>query len=1137
MKAPHHEFLRPATGATALHAGHSAASLYELVVVQAQRDADAVAILAPGRSPLGFGQLLDQINRIRTTLNGCGLGRNDRIALLAERGPETAVAALGIASCAVCVPLNAAATPTELEDGLVQTGAKALLIPATTTVAVKSLASRVGILSLEYFVEEDASAGSFCFHETSAAVAAQGGPATAEEIAFILQTSGTTTRAKIVPVTHGNVFARTDKLRRMLGLSPADCCLNLMPLCYSYGLTVGLIAPLAAGCAIISPPVFDIETALACMREFSPIWCVANATYYHAILERLEKQPSLLAGHRLRFAVSGGSPLPARVRANLEKVLGALVLEYYATTETGAIAAEPLVGTRKQGTVGISPDNDVAIMDADGNLVAPGVHGEVVICGPTVFGGYENDPVANQRVLRRGWYHTGDLGMMDAGGYIKLAGRLDEVINRGGEKIAPLEVDEALLSHEAVAEAVSFPVPHPTLHEEIAAAVVPHSGAQVTGNELQCFLATRLAPFKVPRVILCTAGLPKGPTGKLYRAGLATHFGLNLIEVAPSVQVEPRTKIQEMLLDLWRDVLKRPDIGCNDDFFLCGGDSVTAFDLMLRIEKEFQYTAPLTILAEAPTVSRLASRLETMTLGAVSNMIRIHPEGRRRPLFAVYHAGTHALALLPILRSLGPDQPCYWLQPPGMDWTGTECATVPQIAAYYIKEVKAVQPRGPYRLLGNSFGGHVVFEMALQLQEAGESIEFLAILDTEAPTCAFGDKVDVFDSRGLRLRTLNAQPAPVSRFEAVTRSILETHIRMARDYVLDSQSDRNIFRGELTYFHCTGEPIVAGHDRRGMWRSFVSGFRLLLVPGPYGTPDREPQYAVLRNLLRACLNDAPVTGCDPARVYDRDYRLDNVYQPKYILGSMGDVYRIDQERIQGFVDDIRINAEAILIKGWAVEPCRRQPAQIIAVFLDDQFLGYGASGESRPDVAKHLDTASVLFSGFYFRFEGAVAANAMRRPRVFVLSSDGWAAELRGTIEPVTIGLTRKLSNTEHADVILGGNWSYREQWGVWSSGHQATVIFDASCLPHRFTVAIQANLFPPAASPTQTVRVSDESGNLLTIISNEQPSGEFTAKMEKSLTQLGPWAGDAPFFVEVGEAGVAVVDAMRHQRCVQLVA
>jgi hypothetical protein len=182
-----------------------------------------------------------------------------------------------------------------------------------------------------------------------------------------------------------------------------------------------------------------------------------------------------------------------------------------------------------------------------------------------------------------------------------------------------------------------------------------------------------------------------------------------------------------------------------------------------------------------------------------------------------------------------------------------------------------------------------------------------------------------------------------------------------------------------------------------------------------------------------------------------------------------------------------------------------RPAQNIAVFLDSQLLGYGASGLPRPDVANNLGTASALLSGFNFIFEGAVTANPIRRPRLFVLSSDGWAAELRGGVESVAIGSVEKFSNTEHLGVILGGNWSLREQWGVWSGGHRANITFDASSLPDSFTVAIQANLFPPVPSLTQTVRVLDESENLLTIISNEQPNGEFIVKMQKLPAQLGP--------------------------------
>jgi len=384
-----------------------AANLLELLAVQAQRNPNGVAILAPRREPLSFAALLDQIGYIRTMLDGCGLGRGDRIALLAGRGPDTAVAVVGIASSATCIPLNAAATPAEVEHGLVQTLAKALLVPAGASTEVKEVAARVGIPLLEHSAEEGAPAGKFQIQRSQPAAVARSGSVIPSDIALVLRTSGTTARAKIVPLSHGNIVARADKACRMLGLSPADRCLNLMPLCYNHGLN-NVMSSLSAGCAVICPPGFDFEMFLACMRDFSPTFYTASFTYHHAILEWLEQRPNALDGNQLRFVRSGSGPLRSRVRADLEKILGAPVLEYYGTTETGAIAANSPDGLRKPGMVGRSPDNDVAIMDSDGNLLAPGEEGEVVVRGSTVFGGYENDPAANERVFRDGWYCTGE---------------------------------------------------------------------------------------------------------------------------------------------------------------------------------------------------------------------------------------------------------------------------------------------------------------------------------------------------------------------------------------------------------------------------------------------------------------------------------------------------------------------------------------------------------------------------------------------------------------------------------------------------------------------------------------------------------------------------------------------------------
>jgi acyl carrier protein len=627
-------------------------------------------------------------------------------------------------------------------------------------------------------------------------------------------------------------------------------------------------------------------------------------------------------------------------------------------------------------------------MDADGQLVSSDVMGEVVVRGATVFIGYENDPVANERAFHEGWYRTGDCGFMDAEGYLKLLGRLDEVINRGGEKISPREIDEALLEHEAVVHAVCFSVPHPTLHHEVAAAVMLRSGADVTEDELRKFLALRLTPFKIPRRIIFTGELPKGPTGKFARTRLAEHFGLTGGESA-RVIAEAHTTIQQILLTFWREVLRRDDIGVDDDFFLLGGDSVTALDLLLRIEKGLQYRLPLTVLAEAPTIRSLEGRLERSTLGAIGNTIRVNGDGARHPLFAICGRFGHALRLLPVLRALGPDQPGYALQPPDMDWTSVGCVTLSHMAAHYIGQVKAAQPRGPYRLLGTSFGGLVAFEMALQLQSEGETVEFLGLVDANPPTCLIEGVADVSHS---------SDDPPVAKpnnwVEDINNSVAEAHLRARRLYVLDAGSQANRFRGELTYFYCTGNPIVA-NDRRRLWQRFADRLKLLPLSGVHGTYNLDPQFTDLTALLRDCLSGAPAPVCDPASVFDRTYRIDSRDTHQIIVSSTGEVFSIDQDVVLGHVEALDADPKRYRIVGWAVDPCKQSQPQTIAVFVNDKFLGYGACGVLRTDVAKRLTSTSARYVGFNFLFEREAAGGEADLPRLFALSPDGHAVELR----------------------------------------------------------------------------------------------------------------------------------------------
>jgi pimeloyl-ACP methyl ester carboxylesterase len=364
--------------------------------------------------------------------------------------------------------------------------------------------------------------------------------------------------------------------------------------------------------------------------------------------------------------------------------------------------------------------------------------------------------------------------------------------------------------------------------------------------------------------------------------------------------------------------------------------------------------------------------------------------------------------LCAVLRSLGPDQPCYGLQPPAMDWTKAGCVSVPEMASHYIGVAKEIQPQGPYRLLGHSLGGLMVFEMALQLQRMGEAVEFLALVDTNPPTCLIDGSADAPQRPALEL------PAPQNPSEADTRRLIETHLHASHSYVLNSRSNREVFRGELTYFYCAGEPIVANHDRRRLWQWFApSGFRLLPLPSLHGWTGQGPHHTALPAALRACLNGGPQTTNDAATVFDRTFQIDNRAQRECIVSSTGEEYFIDHTALQGFVETFTNEAGLAKFAGWAVEPCQRRPAQTIAVFLGERFLGYGACCTPRPDIAQQLSASTAQYAGFDFRFRRAAAVGAVERPRLFVLSSNGRAAELRLSAVQEVMALRAKLAEME----------------------------------------------------------------------------------------------------------------------------
>lgn len=485
---------------------------------------------APGRDWLDHARLKALAGETITALNQAGIGRGDRLAMVMPNGPEAATAFVCAGCATTAAPLNPAYKAEEVEFYLTDLKPRALLLQAGDEGPAAEVAARLGVPAVILHPLLDGPAGGFRL-DTSALSPAQGvigGPAEPADPALVLHTSGTTARPKIVPLSQANLAASAGHIASSLALGPGDTCLNVMPLFHIHGLVAAVLASLAAGGGVCCTPGFNAFRMFEWLETVRPSWYTAVPTMHQAILMRAKGHEEALRALGLRFIRSSSASLPPQVMTALEAVFTAPVIEAYGMTEAAhQMAANPLPPrSRKPGSVGVAAGPRLAIMDDAGALLAQGEIGEVVIRGPNVTAGYDRNPDANARAYTDGWFRTGDQGKLDPEGYLFLTGRLKELINRGGEKVSPLEVDTVLMDHPAVVQCVTFAMPHDKLGEEVAAVVVLADGQEATEQQIRDFAAARLAPFKVPRRVVFLDEIPKGATGKLQRIGLAAKLGL-----------------------------------------------------------------------------------------------------------------------------------------------------------------------------------------------------------------------------------------------------------------------------------------------------------------------------------------------------------------------------------------------------------------------------------------------------------------------------------------------------------------------------------------------------------------------------------------------------------------------------------
>jgi acyl-CoA synthetase (AMP-forming)/AMP-acid ligase II/acyl carrier protein len=579
------------------------ATVAALLRMQAEQRPDQIALIAPGRAGLRYRDLWAQAQALAPAWSALApAGGPPRIATALAGGSEMAAAWLAVAASATCIPLDPAARPAELRALLVATGAHAVLIDAQAPTAARDVARELGLSVIEVVLDPARPVGTL---ELASAPLL---PARAElpqlrpdDTVLIVRTSGTTGEPKMVELTQEMALSSARTLAGHFGLSPADCSLNTRPMFHVAGLIVNTLSTVVAGARMLSVPMQDPDAFFDAIARYEPTWFSGVPTMHQWLLAHAELYRRKAPHHRFRFLRSAASSLPPATLHKLEALTGAPVVETYGMSERTPIAGNPMPpGVRKPGTVGFALGVELDLLDAEGRSVPPGVEGEVTIRGP----------VAGTQPGQ--WFRTGDLGRFDEDGYLCLTGRVKDLINRGGQKLLPREIEDALLEYPGVMQAAAFRVAHPTLGEDVAAAIVPAAGAAPQPAQLREFLLSRLAPYKVPATFIFIDALPVNASGKVKRDTLTALAAAQAAAATDDAVGETERRIAAIVGEL----LGAASVPRDASFFALGGDSLAAARVMARVGRAFDIEAAVDLLFRHPTVAELASAVDALVAAA-----------------------------------------------------------------------------------------------------------------------------------------------------------------------------------------------------------------------------------------------------------------------------------------------------------------------------------------------------------------------------------------------------------------------------------------------------------------------------------------------------------------------------------------
>jgi len=864
----------------------NAPKITDLVNTRARSNPDRPALVMPDETFLSYGDLAAAISRVSRFLIERGLVRSKRIAVIMPDGPEMIVALLAISHVAVYVPLNPKLSSEELANQLKIIGADAVMVrqDALFVTGQDNHDAVLPVITMHPY--KPGSQSSFAvdssalpINETVPIQLPRG-----DDVAIILTTSGTTSDPKVVPLTHANLCWAARNNADFFSMGENDRCLNVIPQYHIYSIVASILGSLAAGGSVICTESFRPDEFVDMLGRLTPTWYAASPAVHQAIMRYIVASQFSPVRHFLSCIRSGGAPLSTKLQKQLEQCFGVMVVQGYGLTETSAMGTRnpPIPGRIKPGSAGVVTGCEMQILGEDGHALAHDQVGAILIKGPGVTSGYEAHQDSSATSFVNGWFVTGDEGFLDEDGYLFISGRTKELINRGGEKFSPYEVEHALSDHPDVVDVAVYAVPHERLGEVPMAMVVLRAEAGVEPAHLKSFLRDKIALHKVPVEVIPVREIPRNPSGKVQRHLLSKQY----VRVTSQKRHPPgprhdhaddssqKSEVAEIVEQTWQKVLGLKDLRPDDDFFALGGDSLLFAELVVELERATGIKIPLASIVNKWTIAQQNDYLSNpeKESPAFRFLFPIRSTGTLPPLFCIHNNTGSSLSFRPLADHMDIEQPiwAFWLNPEEEGLSAP--LSLVELARAYIKEMQEVCAHGPYLVTGHSMGGKIAFEMARQLQAKGEKVALLAMIDTwEVPPRPIRKRIEKTETDIRKfiktpygemlpylLGKLTAElKRPVKKF----RKRFETKPPPTPVEILNEAGVRyqlDYYDGPVVYFKAETDDQGRSQISLQEWLKNTNNMQIILSPGGHGQMIKEPHVAEfarkLTSVIQAALN-------------------------------------------------------------------------------------------------------------------------------------------------------------------------------------------------------------------------------------------------------------------------------------------